>query len=182
MVLYTVELFMRGYTCRGLVRKKLFDLMNRLMHVVMAVSPALGLNISYCYSLDGFCVTGRTVVKNISKNLGKERLLFMADRNLDNLLNSMKSLGEFGEDTHVYKAQFEGEFNFSLSSGKFVSRCYSSGRNTHLYDSLSERLASISVCHIVNLVYSCLKILPHSLGRGHEVKWSPGVFGRKYTL
>lgn len=62
-------------------------------------------------------IIGKTVVKNISKNLGKERLLFMADRNLENLLNSMKTLGDFGEDTHTYKAQFEGEYNISLSSG-----------------------------------------------------------------
>ncbi|XP_053381649.1 E3 ubiquitin-protein ligase TRIM71-like [Mercenaria mercenaria] len=59
---------------------------------------------------------GRVVVKDISKNLGKERLLFMADRTLENLLNTMTSLGEFGEDTHIYKAQFEGEYNISLSS------------------------------------------------------------------
>ncbi|XP_060604855.1 uncharacterized protein LOC132757557 [Ruditapes philippinarum] len=59
---------------------------------------------------------GKAVVQNISKNLGKERLLFMADRNLENLLNSMKTLGDFGEDTHNYKAQFEGEYNISLSS------------------------------------------------------------------
>ena len=36
---------------------------------------------------------------------------------LGNLLNSMKTLGDFGEDTHTYKAQFEGEYNISLSSG-----------------------------------------------------------------
>ncbi|KAH3796221.1 hypothetical protein DPMN_149789 [Dreissena polymorpha] len=59
---------------------------------------------------------GETVIENITKNLGKERLMFMGDRTLENLLNGMTSLGEFGDDTHVYTAQFEGEYNMSLST------------------------------------------------------------------
>ncbi|KAL4219228.1 Transcription intermediary factor 1-alpha [Mactra antiquata] len=59
---------------------------------------------------------GRAVIDNISKNIGKEKLFFMADRTLENLLSNLESLGQFGEDTHVYKAQFEGEHNISLSS------------------------------------------------------------------
>lgn len=61
-------------------------------------------------------IEGRSIIKNISKNLGKERLLFMADRMLENLLSTMTSLGEFGDDTHSYKAQFEGEHNIAVSS------------------------------------------------------------------
>ncbi|WAR30670.1 TRI33-like protein, partial [Mya arenaria] len=38
---------------------------------------------------------GVTVVENIAKNLGKERLIFMADRTLENLLNGMTSIGDF---------------------------------------------------------------------------------------
>jgi len=61
------------------------------------------------------------VVENISRNLGKERLVFMGDRTLENLLNGMTSLGEFGEDTHVYSASFEGEYSTSLETGCHIS-------------------------------------------------------------
>ena len=58
----------------------------------------------------------KMVIKNISKNLGKEKLTFSQDRTLETLLNHLDSLGKFGEDRHAYKAQFGGEYSMAMSS------------------------------------------------------------------
>ena len=56
-------------------------------------------------------------MKNMPKNLGKEKLSFMADRSLENLLGTLNSLGSFSEETHVFTAQYEGECNMGLTTG-----------------------------------------------------------------
>ena len=58
----------------------------------------------------------KMVIKNISKNLGKEKLSFTPDRTLETLLDHMEMLGKFGEDRHIFKAQFDGEYSMAMSS------------------------------------------------------------------
>lgn len=58
----------------------------------------------------------KMVIKNISKNVGKEKLTFSPDRTLETLLNHMDTLGKYGEERHVYTAQFDAEYSMAMSS------------------------------------------------------------------
>lgn len=97
---------------------------------------------------------GEAVVTNISKNLGKEKLTFMADRTLENVLNNMHSLGDFGEETHAYTAQFEGEYNIGLSTGKRL-------RNSVAFK--TEKSITVEICQTAPIIdclkYFCLTII-----------------------
>lgn len=48
----------------------------------------------------------------------------MADRTLENLLTMLDSLGQFGEETHVFTAALESEYSMGLSTGMFIIGAY----------------------------------------------------------